>query len=91
MYEWEGKCRHQNIPSNIDVNEGGADQVEAWDKVDIGRTQQSRKWRSNIRAAMCGERHDSHDNDEISVCGGLEKEVNALDDVDSDAELLDCN
>ncbi|GKD48308.1 hypothetical protein Tco_1277284 [Tanacetum coccineum] len=31
------------------------------------------------------------DDDEISVGGGLEEEVNALDDVDSDAELLDCN
>ncbi|GJZ89950.1 zinc finger, CCHC-type containing protein [Tanacetum coccineum] len=31
------------------------------------------------------------DDDEISVGGGLEEEVNALDDVDSDAEPLDCN
>ncbi|GJZ02137.1 zinc finger, CCHC-type containing protein [Tanacetum coccineum] len=31
------------------------------------------------------------DDDEISVGGGLEEEVNALDDLDSDAELLDCN
>ncbi|GJR06132.1 zinc finger, CCHC-type containing protein [Tanacetum coccineum] len=31
------------------------------------------------------------DDDEISVGGGLEEEVNALDDLDSDAEPLDCN
>ncbi|GKA24984.1 hypothetical protein Tco_0711017 [Tanacetum coccineum] len=31
------------------------------------------------------------DDDEISVGVGLEEEVNALDDVDSDAEPLDCN
>ncbi|GJW83477.1 hypothetical protein Tco_0156622 [Tanacetum coccineum] len=31
------------------------------------------------------------DDDEISVGGGLEEEVNALDDLDSDAEQLDCN
>ncbi|GKE51776.1 zinc finger protein [Tanacetum coccineum] len=31
------------------------------------------------------------DNDEISMGVGLEEEVNALDDVDSDAEPLDCN
>ncbi|GJW28509.1 hypothetical protein Tco_0045384 [Tanacetum coccineum] len=31
------------------------------------------------------------DDDEISVGGGMEEEVNALDDVDSDAEPLDCN
>ncbi|GKA10253.1 zinc finger, CCHC-type containing protein [Tanacetum coccineum] len=31
------------------------------------------------------------DDDEINVGGGLEEEVNALDDVDSDAEPLDCN
>ncbi|GJV59509.1 hypothetical protein Tco_1465609 [Tanacetum coccineum] len=31
------------------------------------------------------------DDDEIDVGVGLEEEVNALDDVDSDAEPLDCN
>ncbi|GJR00911.1 hypothetical protein Tco_0523895 [Tanacetum coccineum] len=31
------------------------------------------------------------DDDEISVGGGLKEEVNALDDLDSDAEPLDCN
>ncbi|GKC91888.1 hypothetical protein Tco_1157330 [Tanacetum coccineum] len=31
------------------------------------------------------------DDDEISVGVGLEEEVNALDDVDSEAEPLDCN
>ncbi|GKB80461.1 hypothetical protein Tco_0947356 [Tanacetum coccineum] len=31
------------------------------------------------------------DDDEIGVGVSLEEEVNALDDVDSDAELLDCN
>ncbi|GKA13863.1 hypothetical protein Tco_0693509 [Tanacetum coccineum] len=57
---------------------------------------------SNVREAMRGnvdigpstrskrERYRD-DDDEISVGVGLEEEVNALDDVDSDAEPLDCN
>nr|GFB48992.1 zinc finger protein [Tanacetum cinerariifolium] len=32
-----------------------------------------------------------YDDDEISVGGGLEEEVNALEDLDLDAEPLDCN
>ncbi|GJZ34975.1 hypothetical protein Tco_0580792 [Tanacetum coccineum] len=44
----------------------------------------------SVREELNMERYRD-DDDEINVGGGLEEEVNALDDLDSDAELLDCN
>nr|GEX85870.1 hypothetical protein CTI12_AA269330 [Tanacetum cinerariifolium]GEY00486.1 hypothetical protein CTI12_AA269330 [Tanacetum cinerariifolium] len=57
---------------------------------------------SDVREAMRGNvdirpstrskmEHYKDDNDEISVGGGLEEEVNALDDLDLDVEPLDCS
>ncbi|GJX38345.1 zinc finger, CCHC-type containing protein [Tanacetum coccineum] len=63
-------------------------------------TSQGTQDKSKIRCYECGEhghfakqctRANRDEDDGISVGGGLEEEVNSLDDVDSDVEPLDCN